>query len=43
MISVSKKMRSLRNLQLNGRDLPWDDMAKHLGCKIEWETCKDLD
>ena len=27
-------MRSLRNLQLNGRDLPWVDVAKHLGCKV---------
>ena len=34
MLSVSKKMRSLRNLQLNGRDLPWVDVAKHLGCKV---------
>ena len=34
MLSVSKKMRSLRNLQLNGRDLPWVDVAKHLGCKL---------
>ena len=27
-------MRSLRNLQLNDRDLPWVGVAKHLGCKV---------
>ena len=33
-LAFLKKARSLRNLQLNGRDLPWVDVAKHLGCKI---------
>ena len=33
-LAFLKKARTLRNLQLNGRDLPWVDAAKHLGCKI---------
>ena len=33
-LAFLKKERSLRNLQLNGRDLPWVDVAKHLGCKV---------
>ena len=33
-LAFLKKARSLRNLQLNGRDLPWVDVAKHLGCRI---------
>ena len=29
-----RKERSLINIKLNGKDLPWVDSAKHLGCRI---------
>ena len=29
-----KKERSLPNIRLNGKDLPWVKAAKHLGCKV---------
>ena len=40
-----KKERSLKNIKLNGKDLPWVKAAKHLGCKITNESgslSKDL-
>ena len=40
-----KKDRSLKNVKLNRKDLPWVKAAKHLGCKITNESgslSKDL-
>ena len=33
-LAFLKKDRDLKNIKLNGRDLPWVDAAKHLGCRI---------
>ena len=33
-IAFLNKERSLTNISLNGKDLPWVKTAKHLGCKI---------
>ena len=33
------RKRELKNITLNGKDLPWVRMAKHLGCKIGDKIC----
>ena len=33
-LAFLKKERNLKNIMLKGRDLPWVDAAKHLGCRI---------
>ena len=33
-LAFLKKERNLKNIKLKGRDLPWIDAAKHLGCRI---------
>ena len=31
--------RELKNITLDGKDLPWVKTAKHLGCKIGEKIC----
>ena len=33
-LAFLKKERNLKNIKLKGRNLPWVDAAKHLGCRI---------
>ena len=33
-LAFLKKERNLKNIKQKGRDLPWVDAAKHLGCRI---------
>ena len=33
-LAFLKKERDLKNIKLKGRNLPWVDAAKHLGCRI---------
>ena len=38
-IAFVNQERELKNILLNGKDLPWVKTAKHLGCKITDDTC----